>query len=149
MKPSSLTQHLAVPPDAALDLITDIRRLPEWNAAITRVLETPTDLTPGQEWVVELAALGQRWPSRSRVTGFDRDARVFSYRTGTDDGNPSYAEWHWQVTDAAGGCDVTVTWTISPKSFWRRTLLSRIRQRQLARTEIPASLAALEAAAAR
>jgi hypothetical protein len=36
-----------------------------------------------------------------------------------------------------------VTWELHPATFWRRVLLVRIRARQLSRTEIPASLAAL------
>lgn len=146
MSKGTLSRHVDVPADAALDLITDLSRLPAWNTAIIRVLESPTTLTTGQEWVVEVAALGQRWPSRSRVTALDRQARVFSYRAQSDDGNPSYADWTWTVTEAPGGCDVTVTWQLSPQTFWRRVLLARIRQRQLHRTEVPASLTALQAA---
>ena len=146
MKPSTLTRHFAVSPDAALGLITDLNRLSEWNAAITRVHAAPAAPAPGQEWVVEVSALGQRWASRSRVTAFDREAGVFSYRTQSDDGNPSYADWTWTVKDAPGGCDVAVTWQLFPQTFWRRALLARIRQRQLRRTEVPASLTALHAA---
>jgi hypothetical protein len=59
---------------------------------ITRVLDAPTPLTVGDKWVVELSALGQTWSSRSRLIALDRDARRFSYRSATDDDNPSYAE---------------------------------------------------------
>lgn len=141
-----MSRQVDVPPDAAFGLITDPTRLPEWNDAITRVLDVTDALAPGEEWVVELSALGQHWASRSRVTALDRVARVFSYRAQTDDGNPSYADWTWTVTDAPGGCEVAVTWQLSPQTFWRRALLGRIRQRQLRRTEVPASLAALHAA---
>ena len=95
MKPTTLTRHLDVEPDAALRTIIDVHSLPTWNKAITRVLEAPTTLTVGDEWVVELSALGQTWSSRSRLIALDRDARRFSYRSATDDGNPSYAEWTW------------------------------------------------------
>ena len=54
----------------------------------------------GSAWVVELHALGQSWPSRSTVTLLDRSTRRFSYRSQTDDGNPSHADWNWQVADA-------------------------------------------------
>lgn len=146
MKPTTLTRHCDVAPDVALEMITDLNQLPAWNAAITRVVGAPASPVPGQEWVVEVAALGQRWASRSRVTLLDREARVFSYRTQSDDGNPSYADWTWTVKDAPAGCEVAVTWQLSPQTFWRRALLARIRQRQLRRTEVPASLAALHAA---
>ena len=39
-----------------------------------------------------------------------------------------------------------MTWTLNPQTFWRRVLLGRIRQRQLTKTEVPTSLAALQAA---
>ncbi len=146
MKPHTLTRHLDVQPDEALRTIADVHALPSWNTAITRVLDVPTPLTVGDEWVVEMSALGQTWSSRSRLIALDRDARRFSYRSATDDGNPSYAEWTWTVTEASGGCEVTVTWTLNPHTFWRRVLLGRIRQRQLIKTEVPTSLAALQAA---
>ncbi|MBM0126343.1 SRPBCC family protein [Pimelobacter simplex] len=146
MKTTSLTRHLDVEPDAALRMIIDVHALPSWNAAITRILDAPATLMVGDEWVVEMSALGQTWSSRSRLIALDRDARRFSYRSATDDGNPSYAEWTWTVTEAPGGCEVTVTWTLNPQTFWRQVLLGRIRQRQLAQIEVPTSLAALKAA---
>ena len=146
MKPTTLSRHLAVTPDIAMRTIIDLHRLPEWNQAITRVLDVPRELTPGCEWVVEVTAFGRSWPSRSRLETLDLDTRRFSYRSGTDDGNPSYAEWTWTVTEQPGGCEVGVTWDVEPKTFWRRVLLSRVRQLQLSRTEVPASLTALAAA---
>lgn len=143
---TSLTQHLSVDADTAFHVITDVSRLPEWNGAITRVLGQPADLVQGAEWVVELTALGNTWPSRSHLHILDPEARHFAYRSCTDDGNPSFAEWAWTVRPTAGGCDVTVDWTLNPKSFWRRVLLARIRAYQLKRGEVPNSLRSLEAA---
>lgn len=145
MKPTTLTRHLDVEPDAALRTIVDVHSLPAWNAAITRVLEAPATLTVGSEWVVEVSAIGGHWSSRSRLTDLDPDARRFAYRSATDDGNPSYADWAWGVAEASGGCEVTVTWTLNPQTFWRRALLGRVRQHQL-RTEVAASLASLQSA---
>jgi hypothetical protein len=68
---------------------------------------------------------------------------VFAYRSGADDGNPSYAIWRWQVDPLEqGGSLVTVSWDLHPATFWRRALLARIRARQL-RREVPASIVAL------
>ena len=145
MKPTTLTRRLDVEPDAALRTIVDVHSLPAWNAAVTRVLEAPTTLTVGSEWVVEVSAMGGHWPSRSRLTDLDPDARRFAYRSATDDGNPSYADWTWEVAEASGGCEVTVTWTLNPQTFWRRALLARVRQHQL-RTEVAASLDSLQSA---
>ena len=74
------------------------------------------------------------------------DVRGSSCRSATDDGNPSYAEWAWTVTEAPGGCDAAVTWSLDPQTFWRRALLGRVRQHQLIKTEVPTSLVALRAA---
>jgi hypothetical protein len=71
------------------------------------------------------------------------------YRSATDDGNPSYAHWAWDVADDPGGSRVTVSWDVHPVTFWRRVLLARIRARQITRTEIPASLEALALATAK
>jgi hypothetical protein len=48
---------------------------------------------------------------------------------------------------AAARASTIVPWELHPATFWRRVLLVRIRARQLARNEIPASLAALARAA--
>lgn len=130
-------------PDAVFAAVTDLARLPEWNARMTRAVELPARLVPGAEWVVEFEVYGRKWRSRSCLESVDAGERSFAYRTQTDDGNPSYAEWRWQVEPADGGSRVSVSWTLHPRTFWRRTLLARIRARQLARTEVPASLAAL------
>lgn len=147
MARSSSSAVLDATPDAVFRTLADISRLPEWNKVITRVIELPAVLEPGTEWLVEMHALGQTWPSRSRLEIMDAAARRFSYRAFTDDGNPSYALWTWTVAEDPGGSRVTVTWDLHPATFWRRVLLARIRARQLARTEIPASLQALGEAA--
>ena len=129
--------------DAAFRTLTDIERLPEWNDAMTSVIEKPDRLEVGAEWLVEFHALGQTWRSRSVVEEIDYAGRRFVYRSGTDDGNPSFARWTWDVSGHDHGSQVAVSWELHPATFWRRVLLVRIRARQLARTEIPASLAAL------
>lgn len=131
--------------DTAFRAITDLRGLPAWNSAIARVLELPADLGPGAQWVVEVTAFGQRWPSRSTLRVLDQATRRFEYVSGTDDGNPSFAEWRWRVAQRPDGCEVSVTWTVNPQSFWRRLLLARMRAAQLERVEVPHSLDALEA----
>ena len=135
-------------PDAVFKTVTDIERLPSWNPVMTSVIDRPEALRVGAEWVVEFHALGQTWHSRSTVDELDASARRFAYRSRTDDGNPSEASWVWEVTADPAGSRVTVTWTLHPVTFWRRVLLVRIRARQLARTEVPASLAALASVAA-
>jgi uncharacterized protein YndB with AHSA1/START domain len=130
-------------PDAVFEAITGIDGLPAWNDAITAVVDAPSELVDGAEWVVELHALGQRWHSRSTVTSLEPEARRFGYRSRTDDGNPSWVDWRWSVDEHLDGAEVTVEWHLHPATFWRKVLFVHIRRRQLARTEIPASLTAL------
>ena len=147
MREQLASQFVAAPADDVFALITTPERLPDWNGAIVRVVDAPDQLCRGAEWVVQLSALGQSWPSRSTVVDIDPQARRFAYRSQTDDGNPSYADWSWSIAEAPGGCEVTVSYALHPATFWRRVLLSRIRSWQLRRRELPASLHALASTA--
>ncbi|MGH9033974.1 MAG: SRPBCC family protein [Acidimicrobiia bacterium] len=141
-KRGSAETTVAAPPDDVFALITAIDRLPEWNAIMTGVVERPAELAPGAEWVVGFHALGRSWNSRSRVDEVDRARRVFQYRSRTDDDNPSYTVWRWQVDPDGDGSRITLGWDLEPKTFWRRVLIAHVRNRQL-RSEVPASLDAL------
>ena len=144
----SSTLVVAAPVDDVFQTITDLEGLPAWNEKMTRVVEQPPALEPGAEWVVEFHVLGQTWHSRSVLDELDAARGRFVYRSRTDDGNPSEATWTWDVAPDAAGSRVTVRWSLRPETFWRRVLLVRIRSRHLARTEVPASLAALASVAA-
>ena len=136
-------------PDDVFTAVTDISRLPEWNSAITAVIEQPDHLEAGAQWMVEMHALRQIWNSRSVVETLDPIGRCFAYRSVTDDGNPSYTLWTWVVADHPDGALVTVAGELHPRTFCRRVLLVRIRSRQLAQTELINSLTGLETAAKR
>ena len=142
---ATASRVIDAPADEVFSVITDISRLPDWNRAITGVIEQPQALEVGGEWVVQMHALGQSWHSRATVRELDLTRRRFGYRSATDDGNPSYAHWTWAVADHPGGAHVTVNVELHPRTFWRRVLLVWIRHRQLARIELPASLTSLEA----
>jgi len=146
---ASASRVVDAAPDDVFNIITDIARLPDWNDAVTAVIERPDQLDVGTPWVVEMHALGQTWHSRSELETFEPATRCFAYRSVTDDGNPSYALWTWVVADHPDGALVTVACELHPLTFWRRVLLVRIRERQLARTELPHSLAALDAVSKR
>ncbi len=88
--------------------------------------------------------MGTSWRSRSRAVELDTTARRFRYRSCTDDGNPSFGDWTWTVDDhGKGGCRVVVGWALEPRTFWRRVMMARVRNRLL-RREITASLEALK-----
>jgi uncharacterized protein YndB with AHSA1/START domain len=139
------TAFVDATPEAVFDFLTDLAKLHEWNAAIERVVETPAALTYGSEWVVVMHPRGlPRWDSRSRLEAIDHEALRFAYRSATDDGNPSFVQWSWQVIAVDGGAQVTVLWDVHARTFWRRVLFApRFRRPQLAR-EVPASLGAVQ-----
>jgi hypothetical protein len=78
------------------------------NLEIPEVVESPAELAVGAEWVVTIHAMKTRWNSRSRVLELDRDRGCFAYRSQSDDGNPSFADWRWQLDPDAAGTRVTV-----------------------------------------
>lgn len=141
------TAVVEAPPDDVFATITDLERLPEWNAAITAVREIPAELVPGAQWVVDMHTTGfGTWASRSEVVRVDREVRVFEYRTQTDDGNPSFADWRWTVSPEGTGSRVTVTYDLCPRTFFRKHLVVWLRKPQLTK-ELRASLEALGQAA--
>lgn len=141
----SASTPMGAAPEAVFSLVTDVARLPEWNRAITEVVEAPQRLDSESEWKVRIHALGQSWVSKSRVSALDPAAGRFAYRSQSDDGNPSYADWEWHVEPHESGSLVTVTVDPNPVTFWRKHLLIRIRRPAL-RKEMQDSLAALAAA---
>jgi len=135
--------RVAAPPQAVFDVITDVGRLPEWNAAIERVVAQPAALAEGAEWTVKMhPPRTPSWGSISRVEELDRSRYRFAYQTRNADGNPSYTRWAWEIARGGEGADVTVTWAVYLKTFDRRFFAGPIRRRQLAR-EVPRSLTAL------
>jgi hypothetical protein len=90
-----------------------------------------------------MRAMGTRWPSRARALRVDQAAGAFEHRSVSDDGNPSYVIWSWQVMPADDGSTLSVTWAVHPRTFWRKLLLARVRRGFLA-AEVRNSLAGLE-----
>jgi hypothetical protein len=93
--------------------------------------------------VIQMRAMGGRWPSRARALIVDRTALSFEHRSCSDDGNPSYALWSWRVSPGERGSTLTVTWAAYPRSFWRKLLIARVRRPLLA-DEVRASLAGMD-----
>lgn len=128
--------------------ITDIERLPEWNAAIDRVIDRPARLTTDAKWTVEMhPARLMRWKSVSTLRTIDAEDLRFSYRTVNADGNPSYTLWSWDLTPLPTGVRVAVRWDVYLETLDRRLFAGPIRRRQL-RREVSASLASLASLAA-
>ena len=141
----TFSAYVDAPPDAVFGRIIDVGKLPSWNSAIREVTEQPQTMTRGAIWKVRIHALGSTWVSKSEVVEFDRATRRFSYRSQSDDGNPSYADWTWTVDSEGDGSKVTVSFGANPKSFLRKYFAIHMRKPGL-RKEIKASLESLSAA---
>ena len=61
------------------------------------------------------------WQSRSRVEEID-NVRRFRYRTWNADGNPSYADWKWEVMPLDSMAQVSVSWDVYLKTLDRLLL---------------------------
>jgi hypothetical protein len=140
----TLTTRIDAAPALVFGRLVDIERLPDWNHAITEVVERPSELTPDAVWKVRLHALGQSWVSKSTLIELDESQRRFRYRSQTDDGNRSYADWEWSVEPDGTGAQVSVAVELHPLTFWRKHLLVHIRRPAL-RKEMQASLTTLSA----
>ena len=137
------TARLDVPAEKVFDLITDVDRLPDWNAAIEAVEQRPAALCNGAEWrVVMHPPRMPRWKSVSSVRLIDPTNLHFEYETRNADGNPSYVRWTWEVEPDDGGAIVTVRRDVYLETLDRRLFGGPLRRRQLAR-EVPSSLRAL------
>lgn len=139
---TSVSRHIATPPDIVFELITDPGRLPQWNGRIRQVLERPATLEVGSQWVVEMNVMGTRFPSRSTVLELDRARGRFAHRSKRDDANPSHTVWTWEVASEGTGSRVTLAWDLRGLTLGRRLLAIPIRSRQIP-TEAATSLAAL------
>jgi hypothetical protein len=124
--------------------ITAIDHLPEWNKRVARVTySSEIPLGEGVEWTVQMSVPpGAKWPSRSRVLRYNSDDFNFEYVSQTDDGNPSFVIWRWEIARVPNGSQVHVAWDAHPKTFWRKLLFAKLRRRQLP-SEVLASLHAL------
>jgi hypothetical protein len=121
-------------------LITDVDRLPEWNAAIECVLERPAAVGPGASWTVQMHPHKLvRWKSVSTLQTLDAAEMHFQYRTVNADGNPSHAIWNWEVRPGSEGATVSVRWDIWLRTLDRQLLAGPIRRHEL-RHEVPTSL---------
>ncbi|HVE64023.1 MAG TPA: hypothetical protein VNB94_09505, partial [Mycobacteriales bacterium] len=83
----------------------------------------------------------------STLTELDPESGRFAYRSQSDDGNPSFADWVWHIESEDAGSRVTVTVDVTPLTFWRKNLLIKIRRTGL-RKEMHESLTALESSVA-
>jgi uncharacterized protein YndB with AHSA1/START domain len=128
---STATTVIDAPVAQVFDRITDIEHLPDWNLEIPEVIEQPAVLEVGAQWVVRMHAMKTHWNSRSTVTELDPGRGRFAYRSQSDDGNPSFADWLWELAEVDGGTRVTVSVAGHPRTFIRKHFISHVRPRGL------------------
>ena len=117
--------NLAAPAREVFDLLIDADRLPEWNVQYHEVLRSPgRPIGLGDEWMVDLHAMGRRTSISSRATEVNPAALHFEHRS-CSEGDASSVAWSWQVTSQQSGTSLTVSWTLGPMSVWRRLLSGR------------------------
>ena len=139
----SASARVDAPPQAVYDLITDVGRLPEWNAAIeagSGDLRRWQKAPSGPSRCVRLTyRRGGVSPGLRRLTD-----PIFAspMRRATLDGNPSYTKWAWAVVDTGDSAEVSVSWDVYLKTLDRRILAGPLRKRQLER-EVSKSLTAV------
>jgi uncharacterized protein YndB with AHSA1/START domain len=139
----SASRHVDAPPDVVFERVTDLSGLPAWNHRMTGVVELPSGVAVGEEWVVSFRLGGRRFNSRSVVVELDGERRRFVHRSKPDDDNPSCTVWTWEVDPEGDGSRVSVQWDMRPVTAARRFLAAPIRAWQIPRHDIPDSLAAL------
>ena len=144
VRKASVSEPVSAQPDELFALITDLRRLHEWNKAINKIVETPDHFVDGSQWVVEMKVMGAKWNSRSTRFECSPELRRFAYVTQTDDGNPSRALWTWSLEPIDGGTEVTVDWELHPRTRFRNVMAAPVRHRQLI-NEVRRSIKAAEA----
>ena len=122
----SASAHSSADRDALFAQITDLGRLPQWNRAITEVIVAPdAPLRSGSIWKVKVHAMGRSWVSRSEACVVDKAGGRFAYRSQSDDGNPSYAVWEWQLEPSAEGTRVTMSVDLEPLTTDAQPCLGR------------------------
>jgi uncharacterized protein YndB with AHSA1/START domain len=131
-------------PDHVFACLTDVAGLPEWNRRIAAVMEAPAgSLAEGVVWRVQMSVPpSTTWVSRACVLSYDPSRRLFRHRSQSDDGNPTYLDWSWEVSATAAGSRVIVRWDAHVATFWRQLLFAKLRRRQLVE-EVASSLDAL------
>jgi uncharacterized protein YndB with AHSA1/START domain len=142
-KQGTVSRHVDQAPDVVFRAITDLDRLPEWNRRMTGVVEVPSELKVGAEWVVSIKLPGTDFNSRSVVLELDRERHRFVHRSKPDDDNPSHTVWTWEVRPEGAGSRVSLSWDLRPATWGRRWFAAPIRSWQIPRDDVPASLAAL------
>lgn len=141
--------HVDAPPEAVFAVVTDLPGLPSWNSRMTGVVEVPPELREGAEWVVGFAIAGVRFTCRSHVLELDRASHRFVYRSKREVSDPSFTIWSWKVEPEADGSRVILDWEMRSATLFRKKVVAPLRGRQIERSDVPASLAALAEEAVR
>ena len=98
------TTHIDAPPEAAFDLLTDAKRIPEWNSSVVAVkdISGPLD-TVGASYTAILKLGGRQLETRWEMTRAD-DRRIAEFVASSPAGGS--ATTTTTLEPAAGGADL-------------------------------------------
>jgi hypothetical protein len=140
---------IARSPEALYDMVSDVTRMGEWSPICTACWWDEGNSPSVGAWFTGRNELPERtWETRSEVVAAER-GQEFAFIVGG-----SLTRWGYTFTPVDGGTEVTESWQFLPggaamfdERFGADANAQVEVRRELARTGIPATLAALKATA--
>ena len=133
-------------PEELYDMVSDVTRMGEWSPVCKACWWDEGNSLSVGAWFTGRNQLPERtWETRSEVVAAD-SGREFAFIVGG-----SYVRWGYTFTTVAGGTQVTESWEFLPggvamfdERFGADANAQVANRAELARTGIPATLAALK-----
>ena len=100
---ASASETVPATPDEVFDLITNVDRLPEWNAHLPKVVQPAVLCDEGDERVMEIHALGGHWNSRSHGHNATRPPTGSSTGRAATTATRRTRYWTWELTSVDEG----------------------------------------------
>ncbi|OBA89460.1 polyketide cyclase [Mycolicibacterium elephantis] len=141
--------HVAVPPEQLYGMVSDVTRMGEWSP-VCRACWWDEGAGPHVgAWFTGRNETAERtWETRSQVVTAD-PGKAFAWEV-----NDGWVYWGYTFEPEDGGTRLTESWELLPKGiagfrerFGDQADIEIDKRREAARTGIPATLAAIKAAA--
>jgi hypothetical protein len=140
---------IARSPEDLYDMVSDITRMGEWSPVCKACWWDEGAAPEAGAWFTGRNEIsGRTWETRSQVAVADR-GREFAFIVGGD-----RVRWGYEFVLAPGGTEVTESWKFLPggqaffvETFGEDAPAQIVERAELARIGIPATLAAIKAAA--
>ncbi|MCV7282334.1 SRPBCC family protein [Mycolicibacterium flavescens] len=143
--------HVAAPPEVLYEMVSDVTRMGDWSPICRACWWDEGDGPCVGAWFTgRNVTPEQTWETRSQVVAAD-PGREFAWEV-----NGGWVYWGYTFEPADGGTKMTEHWELRPvgvegfrEHFGDRADEEIAARREAARTGIPATLAAIKAAAER